>query len=74
MIKLTGKRYRCSLCGWEHTEVDTVASLGNFLNGFSNPDVLREIMIEQSVKNVALALMKHSETCPAKMETTNAQI
>lgn len=71
MIKMQGKTYVCSACGWRHEEIDTAGSLGPLLNGFSDPAALRRIMGAQSVERVAAALARHESECPGLIVNPN---
>lgn len=70
MIKMQGKTYLCSACGWTHDEIDTVGTLGPLLEGFSDPQALRRIMRLQSVQRVTDALVKHEQECPKRAAET----
>lgn len=73
MIKMKGKTYVCSACGWKHDEIDAVASLGPLLNGFSDPQALRRIMGLQSVQRVTDALVKHEQECPKRLQSSESE-
>lgn len=68
MLHLKGKTYKCTRCGWEHHETDIVGSLGAFLDGFSDPVRLKEILKQQSAERVRDAIGKHELECPGGAE------
>jgi hypothetical protein len=66
MIQMKGKTYVCSACGWRYEEIDTAATLGSLLDGFSDPMALRKILAAQSIERVAAALTQHEAECPGR--------
>lgn len=70
MIRMRGKTYVCSGCGWKHDEIDVAGSMPpGMLNAFSNPPELDRILRLQSVERVSAALTRHEQECPARRTT-----